>query len=45
MLDRIGVDKKRVSGAVRFVLVPHPGQAVIEEISLEEIKRQLLSAV
>jgi len=27
---------------VRFVLVPHPGQAVIEEISLEEIKRQLL---
>ena len=45
VLDRIGVDKKRVSGAVRFVLVPHPGQAVIEEISLEEIKRQLLSAV
>jgi 3-dehydroquinate synthetase len=45
VLDRMEVDKKRVSDAVRFVLVPRPGQAIIEGIAIEELKRQLLSAV
>ena len=45
VLDRMGVDKKRVSGSVRFVLVPRPGQAIIEGIALDELKRQLLAAV
>jgi shikimate kinase/3-dehydroquinate synthase len=45
VLDRIGVDKKRVANAVRFILVPRPGQAVIEHITLDALKRQLPSAV
>ena len=45
VLERIGVDKKRVSNSVRFVLVPRPGQAIIEDIPLDALKRQLLSAV
>jgi 3-dehydroquinate synthetase len=45
VLDRIEVDKKRVSDAVRFVLVPRPGQAIIEGIALDELKRQLRAAV
>jgi 3-dehydroquinate synthase len=44
VLDRMEVDKKRVSDAVRFVLVPRPGQAIIEGIALDELKRQLLAA-
>jgi 3-dehydroquinate synthase len=45
VLDRMEVDKKRVSGAVRFVLVPRPGQATIEGIALDELKRQLIAAL
>jgi 3-dehydroquinate synthase len=45
VLDRMEVDKKRVSDTVRFVLVPRPGQAIIEAIALDELKRQLLSAL
>jgi len=45
VLDRIEVDKKRASDAIRFVLVPRAGQAVIEAIALDELKRQLLSVV
>jgi 3-dehydroquinate synthase len=45
VLDRMEVDKKRVSGSVRFVLVPRPGQAIIEAIALDELKRELLAAV
>jgi 3-dehydroquinate synthetase len=44
VLDRMEVDKKRVSDAVRFVLVPRAGQAIIEAIALEELKRQLILA-
>jgi len=33
------VDKKRVSDAVRFVLVPRAGQALIQGIALDELKR------
>ena len=45
VLDRMEVDKKRVSDAVRFVLVPRPGQAIIQGITLDELKRQLLAAL
>jgi shikimate kinase / 3-dehydroquinate synthase len=45
VLARMEVDKKRRSDAVRFVLVPRPGQAVIEGIALDELKRELLAAV
>jgi 3-dehydroquinate synthase len=45
VLDRMEVDKKRVSEAVRFVLVPSPGQAVIQGIALDELKRQLVAAL
>jgi len=45
VLDRMEVDKKRVSDAVRFVLVPRPGQAIIEGIALDELKQQLRSAI
>ena len=41
VLDRMEVDKKRVSQAVRFVLVPQPGQAVITPITFAELKQQL----
>jgi 3-dehydroquinate synthetase len=39
------VDKKRVSDAVRFVLVPRAGQALIQGIALDELKRQLIAAL
>jgi 3-dehydroquinate synthase len=45
VLDRIEVDKKRVSDAVRFVLVPRPGQAIIEGIALDDLKQQLRAAL
>ena len=45
VLDRIEVDKKRISDAVRFVLVPRPGQATIEGIELDELKRQIQAAI
>ena len=41
VLNRIEVDKKRLSEAVRFVLVPRPGQAIIQPIALAELKQQL----
>jgi len=44
VLDRMEVDKKRVSDAVRFVLVPRPGQVVIKPIPLDELKQQLRDA-
>jgi 3-dehydroquinate synthetase len=45
VLDRMEVDKKRVSDAVRFVLVPREGQAIIQGIALDELKRELLAAL
>ena len=44
VLDRMEVDKKRVSDAVRFVLVPRPGQAIIQGIALDELRQELLAA-
>jgi len=45
VLDRMEVDKKRVSDAVRFVLVPRPGEAIIQGIAFGELKQQLIAAL
>jgi 3-dehydroquinate synthase len=45
ILGRMEVDKKRRSDAVRFVLVPVPGQAVLQDIPLDEVKRQVIAAL
>ena len=45
VLDRIEVDKKRRSDAVRFVFVPKPGDAVLVDIPLSEAKQQILAAL
>ena len=44
VLDRIEVDKKRRSDAVRFVFVPRPGAAVLVDIPLEDAKQQILGS-
>jgi shikimate kinase/3-dehydroquinate synthase len=44
VLARIEVDKKRRSDGVKFVFVPRPGDAVVVEVPLEEIKWQALAA-
>jgi len=43
VLARIEVDKKRRSDGVKFVFVPRPGDAVVVEVPLEEIKWQALA--
>jgi 3-dehydroquinate synthase len=43
-LERMEVDKKRSADAVRFVLVSRAGQCVLEDIPLDELKRQVLAA-
>lgn len=45
VLGRIEVDKKRRADAVRFVLVPRPGEATLCDIPLEELKPQILDAL
>jgi 3-dehydroquinate synthase len=45
VLARIEVDKKRRTDAVRFVLVPSPGEATLCDISLHELKQQVLAAL
>jgi 3-dehydroquinate synthase len=45
VVSRIEVDKKRRSDAVRFVFVPRPGEAVLHDISLREVKEQLIVAI
>jgi 3-dehydroquinate synthase len=44
VVARIEVDKKRRSDAVRFVFVPQPGDAVLHDIPLAELKQQLLAS-
>jgi shikimate kinase/3-dehydroquinate synthase len=44
VLARIEVDKKRRSDGVKFVFVPRPGDAVVVEVPLDEIKWQALAA-
>jgi 3-dehydroquinate synthetase len=45
VLDRIAVDKKRRSDAVRFVFVTRPGEATLLDVPLEDAKRQILAAL
>ena len=45
VLDRIEVDKKRRSDAVRFVFVTRPGDAVLVDIPLTDAKQQILAAL
>ena len=45
VVDRIEVDKKRRADMVRFVLVPRPGETVLQDIPMGELKQQLLAAV
>jgi len=45
VLERIDVDKKRRSDAVRFVFVPKPGDAVLVDIPIAEAKEQILAMV
>jgi 3-dehydroquinate synthase len=45
VLTKLEVDKKRRSDKVRFVLVPRLGQAVLQDIALEELRRTLPSAL
>ena len=43
VLARIEVDKKRRSDGVKFVFVPRPGDAVVVDVPLDEIKWQALA--
>jgi 3-dehydroquinate synthase len=45
VLARIEVDKKRRSDAIRFVFVSGPGQAVLQDIRLDDLKREILDAL
>jgi 3-dehydroquinate synthase len=44
-LARVEVDKKRRSDQVRFVLVPRPGETVLQDIGLDELKQQVRAAL
>jgi 3-dehydroquinate synthetase len=45
VLDRIEVDKKRRSDAVRFVLVTRPGEATLVDVPLNDAKKQIFDAL
>jgi len=45
VLERIEVDKKRRSDAVRFVFVPRPGEAILKDIPLKDAKQQIMAAL
>jgi 3-dehydroquinate synthase len=45
ILARIEVDKKRRTDAVRFVMVPRPGEATLCDIPLQELKSQISAAL
>jgi 3-dehydroquinate synthase len=45
VLERMEVDKKRRADRVQFIFVPRLGQAVVEEISLDELKRQVTATL
>lgn len=45
VLARIDVDKKRRTDAVRFVLVPRPGEATLCDIPLQELKQQVMTSL
>jgi len=43
-LAHVEVDKKRRGGAVHFVFVPRPGEAVLCDLPLDEVKEQVAAA-
>jgi 3-dehydroquinate synthetase len=43
VLSRLEVDKKRRSDGVKFVFVPRAGQALVQEVPLDELKWQALA--
>jgi 3-dehydroquinate synthase len=45
VLERMEVDKKRRGDGVQFIFVPHLGAAVVEEIPLDELKRQVTAVL
>lgn len=45
VLARIEVDKKRRSNGVRFVFVTRAGEAVVQEVSLDDVKLQTPAAL
>jgi 3-dehydroquinate synthase len=42
VIDALGKDKKRESDNIKFVLLKGIGQAVIEDIAIEELKRWIM---
>jgi 3-dehydroquinate synthetase len=45
VLARVEVDKKRRSDRVGFVFVPRIGEAFVQEVALEELRRTLPAAL
>jgi 3-dehydroquinate synthetase len=45
VLNRIEVDKKRRSDAVRFVLITRPGDATLVDVPLNDAKKQIFDAL
>jgi 3-dehydroquinate synthase len=45
VLARVEVDKKRRSDKVRFVFVPRPGEARLEDVGLAELRQTLAAAL
>ena len=44
VLARVGVDKKRRGGKIRFVFVPAPGQTRLEDVTADELSSHFLSS-
>jgi 3-dehydroquinate synthase len=45
VLGRVEVDKKRRADKVQFIFVPRLGQAIVEEIPLDDLKRQVTATL
>ncbi len=43
VLARVGVDKKRRGGKIRFVFVPAPGETRFEDVTADEVSSHFLS--
>jgi 3-dehydroquinate synthase len=44
VLARVGVDKKRRGGKIRFVFVPAPGETRLEDVTADELTSHFLSS-
>jgi len=44
VLARVGVDKKRRGGKIRFVFVPAPGETRLEDVTADELSSHFLSS-